>query len=287
MDVPWIAAQFPDLSGLAPLARGGQKIVFAAEHPVDGEVVLKLLPRETGERRLEREVLAGELIDCPRVPRIFATDTLNTPLGLCIWLREERVQGATLRQVLQSGPLGEAAILRLGSQLLEALAAAEQKRIVHRDIKPENVMVDPNGDYWLLDFGLSRHLDLESLTATQHAFGVGTCGYSAPEQMKNRKRAIDSRADLFALGVLLYEAATGANPFFDGARDQLDVLRRVEKTPLPRLRLPYDPEGELADLVATLTHKYPSQRPASVAEASAWLGEIVEARRALEPKGVI
>jgi serine/threonine-protein kinase len=274
VDVAWIASQFPSLAGLTPLARGGQKVVFSATHPSDGDVVLKLLLSASGEERLEREVLAGELIDCPRVPRIFETSSLETPLGPCIWLREQRVAGTTLRTSLQLGPFDMAAVLALGSQLLEALEAAERKRIVHRDIKPENVMVDGNGDFWLLDFGLSRHLDLESLTATQHLYGVGTLGYSAPEQMKNRKREIDSRADLFALGVLIYECATGRNPFIEGARDALDVLRRVEHQALPPVRVPYDQSGALKDFVSALTQKYPSQRPDSVSQAVEWFNDV-------------
>lgn len=282
VDVAWIASQFPALSGLTPLAQGGQKVVFSATHPAEGDVVLKLLLRASGEERLEREVLAGELIDCPRVPRIFETSSLQTPLGPCIWLREQRVAGTTLRTTLRRGPFDMTAVLALGAQLLEALEAAEAKRIVHRDIKPENVMVDGNGDFWLLDFGLSRHLDLESLTATQHLYGVGTWGYSAPEQMKNRKREIDSRADLFALGVLMYECATGRNPFIEGARDALEVLRRVENQPLPAVRVAYDQNGALRDFISALTQKYPSQRPDSVRQAVEWFDDV---RAALTGQG--
>jgi len=274
VDIAWIASQFPDLSGLTPLARGGQKVVFAASHPTEGEVVLKLLLRASGEERLQREVLAGELLSCPRVPKILETASLDTPLGPCIWLREERVDGMTVRTALRRGPFGRDAVIELASQLLEALVAAESKRIVHRDIKPENVMVDRSGGYWLLDFGLSRHLDLESLTATKHSHGVGTPGYSAPEQMKNRKRQIDSRTDLFALGVLIHECASGRNPFVDGARDALEVLRRVETLPLPALWLDYDSGNALQGFVSALTQKYPSQRPNSVCEAAEWFADV-------------
>ncbi len=278
MDIPWIAAQFPQLVGLQPLAKGGQKVVFAAQHAAEGEVVLKLLLKATGGERLEREVLAGQLVECDRVPRVYETGSLATPIGECIWLREQRVQGTTLRTRLNAGALEFGGVVRLGIQLLSTLAQAEAKRIVHRDIKPENVMVDQTGNFWLLDFGLARHLDLESLTATRHHFGVGTFGYSAPEQMRNRKREIDGRADLFAVGVLLYECATGANPFLVGARDQLEVLRRLELQPLPRLQLPEDRDGALADLVAALVQKYPTQRPRSVAEALTWMNEIASAQ---------
>lgn len=277
MDIPWIAAQFPQLSGLQPLAKGGQKVVFAAQHAIDGDVVLKLLLKVTGEERLEREVLAGQLVECERVPRVFETGELATPIGNCIWLREQRVQGTTLRTRLRAGAFDYVGVLRLGVQLLATLTQAEAKRIVHRDIKPENMMVDGSGDFWLLDFGLARHLDLESLTATRLAFGVGTVGYSAPEQMRNRKREIDGRADLFSAGVLLYECATGGNPFLAGARDQLEVLKRVEQQALPRLQLTTDHDGSFADIVASLTQKYPTQRPHSVADALKWMTEIATA----------
>jgi len=278
VDIPWIAAQFPQLIGLQPLAKGGQKVVFAAQHATEGDVVLKLLLKATGGERLEREVLAGQLVECDRVPRVYETGTLATPIGECIWLREQRVQGITLRTRLNAGAFDFGGVVRLGVQLLSTLAQAEAKRIVHRDIKPENVMVDLSGNFWLLDFGLARHLDLESLTATRHQFGVGTFGYSAPEQMRNRKREIDGRADLFAVGVLLYECAMGSNPFLVGARDQLEVLRRVELQPLPRLLSAQDRDGALADLVAALVQKYPTQRPRSVAEALTWMNEIASAQ---------
>lgn len=274
MDIPWIAARFSQLTDLQPLAKGGQKLVFAAQHANEGDVVLKLLLKASGEERLEREVLAGQLVECDRVPRVFETGSLATPLGECIWLREQRVQGTTLRARLNAGPLDFPSVLRLGGQLLTTLVQAESKRIVHRDIKPENVMVDRSQDFWLLDFGLARHLDLESLTATRFQFGVGTLGYSAPEQMRNQKREIDGRADLFAMGVLLYEAATGVNPFLTGARDELEVLRRLEQQPLPRLQLPADHNGALADFVSTLAQKFPTQRPRTIGDALTWIREI-------------
>ena len=275
MDIPWIAAQFPLLSGLQPLAQGGQKIVFAAQHASDGDVVLKLLLRSSDGQRLEREVLAGQLVECERVPRVFETGEIDTQLGRCIWLREQRVSGTTLRtRLARLGVLDFTSVVRLGVQLLSTLAHAEAKRIVHRDIKPENMMIDTSGSFWLLDFGLARHLDLESLTATKMAWGMGTLGYSPPEQLRNRKREIDGRTDLFAVGVLLHECATGTNPFRAGARDELEILRRVETLAMPRLQLADDQGGALADLVSALVQKFPTQRPRTVADALTWIREI-------------
>lgn len=275
IDVNWIQRRFPELRGLQLLARGGQKVVFAAKHDDDGDVVLKLLLRETGANRFAREVLAGALVDCDRVPRIIETGVFDTPIGECIWVREQRVLGETLRTRLSGGPLPLTETIRLGLQLLATLEVAEQKRIVHRDIKPENVMVDDQGNYWLLDFGLARHLDLESLTPTYLKLGVGTLGYAAPEQIRNRKRQIDSRADLFGLGVLLFECADGRNPFKEGARDELEILRRVEQMPpLPRLDHIEDVGNQLADLLRALTQKYPTQRPRTIRDALDWMQDV-------------
>jgi eukaryotic-like serine/threonine-protein kinase len=88
-----------------------------------------------------------------------------------------------------------------------------------------------------IDFDIARHLRLESLTATAAAFGQFTWGYAPPEQCRNIKAQIDARSDLFALGVTLYECATGSNPFRKGARDPLEILSRIEGMPLPPLSL--------------------------------------------------
>jgi len=274
VDTLGIAAQFPDLQDLTLLAQGAQKVVFAAKHVEEGDVVLKLLLQESGNARLDREILAGRLVGCERVPTIHETGTLSTPLRDCTWVREERVHGTTLRTCLNSGPVGIEGVIHLGRQVLKILCASEQRRIVHRDIKPENIMRDQSGEFWLLDFGLARHLDLESLTATHQHFGVGTPGYSAPEQMRNKKRQIDTRADLFALGITMYEYGTGSNPFIDGARDPLEILRRVESLVLPAFNVAGDPSDSLRDLVAALTQKYPTQRPRTAQETQVWLEDI-------------
>jgi len=99
-------------------------------------------------------------------------------------------------------------VLKLGLQVMEALERAERSQIVHRDVKPENIMQDSAGGFWLLDFGIARHLDLSSLTASGLPYRKMTLGYAPPEQCRNFKREIDSRADLFALGVTMHECAT-------------------------------------------------------------------------------
>jgi eukaryotic-like serine/threonine-protein kinase len=140
-------------------------------------------------------------------------------------------------------------------------------------VKPENSMCDNNEDFWLLDFGLARHLDLHSLTATG-AHGFGTLGYSPPEQCLNQKQNIDARTDLFALGVTLYECATGVNPFRENTRDPGVILSRVKNQPLPLLSLSFASANEFRDLVAAMTQKRVDQRPGSAKEALDWIHDI-------------
>ncbi len=131
---------------------------------------------------------------------------------------------------------------------------------------------------WLLDFGIARHLALTSLTPTVNPFGKLTLGYAPTEQMRNNKAFIDSRADLFALGLTMIEAHTRVNPFWDPPpTTQLEVVKRVEIQPLvfsfgdsPRAK-------ELTQMTSALTQKRRDLRPRTAADALRWL-ETIESR---------
>lgn len=277
IDLAWLASQFPDLSNLTPLSIGGQKLVLSADHPADGAVVLKLIRPNQDIQTTERELLAIVQVNSPRVPRVAERGQIRTPIGDCVWFREQRVQGDSVRTIVSAGAMNAADVLKLGLHVLETLAAAEAVSIVHRDVKPDNIMRDPNGDCWLLDFGLARHLTLSSLTVTGSPFGKMTVGYAPPEQSRNIKGEIDSRADLFATGVTLHECATAVHPFRSGSRDDLDTLRRVDTVPLRPLMLPINRARDLGDLVSAMTQKRRDHRPASVREAFDWMTDICRA----------
>lgn len=270
IDPAWLASQFPQLRSIMLLGRGGQKFVYSATHPSLGDIVLKIIHPSGDPERTTREILAVENVKCPRVPNILEQGQVSTQLGNCIWLFEERVIGSSLRDCLMSGALPPEKYLRLGLHMLEALLKAEEVKIVHRDIKPENIMLDSHEHFWLLDFGLARHLDMSSLTNTVDG-GVGTLGYSPPEQMKSIKTDIDSRSDLFALGVTLHECATGIHPFRNGARDALDVFRRTESMALPPLNVTFNGGPSFKDLVSAMTQKRVVHRPPSVKVAYTWM----------------
>lgn len=278
MDTSWLKPLFPGLSDFRPLGQGGQKLVIAAKHRADGDVVLKLINPNSDPEMVRREMLAVQAINSPRVPRIIDQGTVSTPFGTCVWLVEQLIEGSTVRQLLHQGPMSPVQVLRLGVQVLEVLALAEAAQKVHRDVKPDNLICDLNENFWLLDFGIARHLDLSSITATAAPFGKMTLGYAPPEQCRNVKDDIDPRADLFALGVTLHECAKGKNPFFDPPpRDQLELLRRVERFVLPPLLLPISAAESFRDLVDAMTQKSRVHRPRTVANAVSWMREICRA----------
>lgn len=277
IDTVWLQQRFPEIIGPQMLGRGGQKLVFSGQHVADGDVVLKLFHLGTDQERVLREIKAAQEIPSRRIPRIFEAGTTGSEIGDIIWVREQRIHGPSLREVLTVHSLSERDILTLAAHMLEALSAAEQVRIVHRDVKPDNIIAGDDGNYWLVDFGFARHLDMASLTATALPFGVGTPGYAPPEQFRNVKSEIDARADLFGLGVTMYECSEGINPFRVGARDVGEILRRVDTMILPSIQRQIDAKGQFKELVLAMTRTQVDHRPPSAAEALCWIQEICSA----------
>ncbi len=276
-DITWLAAHFPELRNVAVLSQGGQKLVVSAVDPRNGDVVLKLIRPDQDAEATQREILAVAQIQSRRVPRILRSGNVQTPVGNCAWLEEQRVVGKNVRELLRNGPLPPEGYLRLGLHVLEALVAAENAKIVHRDVKPENIICDSGGDFWLIDFGIARHLALQSLTATASIWGKATVGYAPTEQVRNLKADIDARSDLFALGVTLYEVITGGNPFLQPPVDQIESIRRMEQERNQRLSplsLRFAGGRDLWDLIAAMTQNRRDLRPRTAQEAFAWMRDI-------------
>lgn len=274
VDPGWLALQLMNLTDLQPLAAGGQKQVFSATHATDGEVVIKLMHPGADPARTERELETAAKVPSRRMPRIFEHGQITGNTGTIVWFREQRIAGQVLSARIQAGTLSPHELLRLALHVSETLVAAEAVSIVHRDVKPANIIVDVRGEFWLIDFGFARHLDLESLTATGAPGGFGTIGYAPAEQCRNDKPDIDARADLFALGVTIYEAATGRNPHVAGARDRFEVIRRVSTKHLPRLGSPLS--DAFADLVATLAQPNLVHRCRTALEAHEWIKDLCD-----------
>ncbi|MDR1246445.1 MAG: serine/threonine protein kinase [Clostridiales Family XIII bacterium] len=257
------------LSNLTQIARGGQKVVYSATHPDFGSVVVKLFFKTDARSQREIDISADSGFDC--VPRIYETGHVTYTGSETLYIIEQRVDGEELRKRLERGErfiLNEAAdFLEQGLLFIKQL---EEKNIVHRDIKPENIIV-ADGKVYFLDFGIARILGVPSLTKTEAIVGPHTPGYAAPEQFNNLKSDIDSRADLFSIGVVTYECLSGKNPFSEGAVSHLDILQRTETITPISFQVPGDTQQQFMGLLSSLMGKFPSRRPKDATQALNWL----------------
>jgi len=194
------------------LKQGGQKAAYRAHHADHGNVVVKIGSYATinGLKRIQREVEVLRGLNSKYYPRNIAFST-EPPNQFVIV--EEYVDSVPLSASLTqfSAPAEALAFLR---HLVQGLSIIWEKRVVHRDIKPDNILVAPDGVPKIIDLGIARLLDDESLTRTLNARGPCTPNYASPEQLKNRKAQIDQRADQFGLGIVFLQLLlSGAHPF--------------------------------------------------------------------------
>jgi predicted Ser/Thr protein kinase len=236
------------------LGRGGMGVVYLAEDTrLSRRVALKALFPEVGRdparrERLKLEARAAAALSHPGIATVYALEEI----GDTLYLSCEYVPGEPLRALLASGPLPIAQVVTIGAQLARALAAAHAAGVVHRDIKPENVVRTPSGVVKILDFGLARMDTAVGPQLTQAGVIVGTPAYMAPEQILGQP--VDFRTDLFALGILLYELATGSNPF--AAKSVSSTLAHIVDDDPPALSAVRSQSlPELNRIVETCLHK--------------------------------
>lgn len=253
------------------MARGGQKIVFDGVHNSYGETVIKLYFQLNDPRSL-RKIQIEKDLNLSMVPKIYETGTIEYEGTETLYIIEQKVKGTELRKVLESGKRFslEEAVTFL-EQGLEFIACIENKGIVHRDIKPENIIRADDGRIFFLDFGIARILGADSLTRTGAMMGPHTPGYAAPEQFNNLKKEIDSRADIFSLGVVTYECITGKNPFREGSINALEVLQKTETITPVQYSIKGDTQSQFMALLGAMMGKYPSRRPRTAKQAIDWL----------------
>ncbi|HEX6322171.1 MAG TPA: serine/threonine-protein kinase, partial [Vicinamibacterales bacterium] len=233
----------------AQIGAGGMGEVYRARDMRLGrDVAIKMLPARlvTNERALERfrrEARAVGGLNHPHVCTLFdAGEYEGQP-----YLVMELLEGATLHSRIAGKPLPPAQVIAWAVQLADALEAAHAGGIVHRDLKPANIFITSRGDAKILDFGIAKLIEmgapedattLEALTSLGTA--IGTAAYMSPEQV--RSDDLDGRADLFSLGVVLYEAVTGRHPF--GGATATVVAAILGRTPEPASRInPAAPEA--------------------------------------------
>ena len=241
------------------LATGGMATVYLADDLVlDRPVALKvLLPRLARDPafvdRFRREAQSAGRLRHPNIVAVYDWGVYSE--SYCIAM--EFVEGRTLDAIIaEDGPMSSAKAARIAVEVAEALNAAHQEGLVHRDVKPGNIMVMPSGQIKITDFGIARAVR-DGRDLTQVGMVVGTASYLSPEQARGVE--VDPRADLYALGVVLFEMVTGQLPFVGDSA--LAVAGHQVSTPPPRVRsvrsdLPLD----LDLLVDRLLAKNPGDR---------------------------
>ncbi|MGC2476177.1 MAG: protein kinase [Candidatus Sulfotelmatobacter sp.] len=285
----------------SPLGAGGMGEVYrATDTKLGRDIALKVLPAEMAQDperlgRFRREAKALAQLDHPNIVTIHSVEEC----GGIHFLTMQLVDGLPLDRLIPQGGLPVEQIIKIASALGDALAAAHEKGIVHRDLKPANVMVSNEGRLKVLDFGLAKDVrgsnlgDATMTSASRTEVGVvmGTPAYMSPEQTSGRP--LDHRTDIFSLGVLLHEMATGSRPFEgtssaelvssilrdtppsvtdvrpDLPSDLARIVRRcLEKDPRHRLQTARDVSNEFRDMARTASRPTPVSTGASRMAAS-------------------
>lgn len=258
------------------LGAGGMGVVYRARDTrLERDVAIKVLPAATpaddaARRRFRKEALALARLNHPNIGTVF---DFNSEHGVD-FLVMELVVGESLENAIARGPLAERDVVALGIQIASALEEAHERRIIHRDLKPGNIMVTPKGQAKVLDFGLAQLLrpemtaDLTMATVSEPQTVAGTLPYMAPEQL--RAQPADARTDIWALGVVLYEMATGARPFWRASGFELSAAILHESPPAlpPRVAAP------LREVIERCLEKNAGQRYQRASEVRAALETI-------------
>jgi len=253
----------------ATLGAGGMGEVYrATDTKLGREVALKVLPAEFAADagsldRFQREAKALAALDHPGIVTVYSVEEAD---GIH-FLTMQLVEGEPLDRHIPEGGLPIERWLAIASDLAEALAVAHEKGIVHRDLKPANVMVMGSGRVKILDFGLAKMKEtasgaanltiLPTVALTQKGVVMGTVPYMSPEQVQGR--AVDARSDLYSLGTILYEMASGRRPFHaDTSAELMSAILRDAPEPLGSLRADLPPTVER--VVKRALAKDPSRR---------------------------
>lgn len=259
------------------LGQGGMgEVYLATDTKLDRNVAIKVLPPAVARdheymERFVREARAASALNHPNVAHIYE---IGEAQGIQ-FIAMEYVEGEPLNRRIESGPMPVREIAEIGSQIADALDAAHAKGIVHRDIKPANLLITPRGHVKVLDFGLAKVSDTSYLKGASRAETrfisaagtlLGTVDYMSPEQALGR--VVDARSDIFSLGVVLYQMATGRIPF-EGLTASETIARILNTQPEAMARFNYELPEEMARIVRKCLekdreHRYQSARDVMV-----------------------
>jgi eukaryotic-like serine/threonine-protein kinase len=269
---------------LDPLASGGMGVVYRAEDTELGRTVaLKILPPQIvhdprRKERLREEARTASALNHPNICTIYEVGEEQGELFIAM----EYVEGRPLSEYIRESGMTVSRVLRYGKQIAAALDHAHGRGIIHRDLKPLNIIVTPEGDTKILDFGLAKRCDPGEVTGKTFEAGptdtspglAGTLPYMSPEQLEGQEATV--RSDIWSLGVVLYEMASGLRPF--GGENLYRLCTAIVQDPLPLL--PENVPPGLAAVIRRCLEKEPARRYQHASEVRAAL-------EALEPSSAV
>ena len=258
------------------LGEGGMGIVYEAEqvHP-RRTVALKVIRSGLGDpklvRRFEHELLALGRLQHPGIAQIYEAGTADNGFGPQPYFAMELVRGQPLLEYADAHQLTARQRLELMARVCEAVHHAHQRGIIHRDLKPGNILVDQTGQPKILDFGVARAIDSDARMTHQTDLGqiVGTLAYMSPEQVQADPLELDTRSDIYSLGVLLYQMLTNRLPYNVSTRlpEAVRTIQEDEPKPLSTVSSAY--RGDIETIVGKALEKDKTRRYSSAAELAA------------------
>ena len=283
---------------LEKLGAGGMGEVYRAEDTtLKRQIALKVLPaglasRPDTLRRFRREAETLAALGHPNIVAIHSLEEVDlspdgSPPELVHFLTMELVEGTALRDEITPGGLSLDRFFSIAIPLTDALAAAHERGVIHRDLKPENVMVSNQGEVKAVDFGLAKILDLATSDTdrtaaptealeTQPGSVMGTIGYMSPEQVRGEE--VDPRSDVFSLGAVLFEMATGSRAFdAPSGPEVMSAILRDQPPPIDQQRR--DLPHHLGRVIRRCMAKEPERRYCSARDV---LNELEDLARELE-----
>ena len=247
---------------------GGMAYVYEAEDILlKRKVAVKVLKNQYIEdeefvRKFENEALAAASLSHPNIVNIYDVGSEEIQGQKYHYIVMELIEGSTLKDAIAAqGQMDSSVVARIGSQIAMALQCAHDHNLVHRDIKPANILIMKSGDIKVADFGIARISSASTVTYTNSI--LGTVHYISPEQAKGR--FTDFKSDIYSLGVVMYEMATGQVPF-DADNSVGIAIKHIQESPVPPIDLNPDLSPALNRIILTCMEKNPEDRYASASD---------------------
>lgn len=276
-----VAHELPSVIGryrvIRLLGEGGMATVYEAEqeHPrrvVAIKVIKFGLANSDAVWRFQHECQALGRLQHPGIAQIYEAGTAETGFGPQPYLAMELIRGLTLDRYAKTTPLSLRQKLALLVRICGAVQHAHQRGLIHRDLKPSNIVMDETGQPKVLDFGVARLADEDAPSTGRTEYGrvVGTLSYMSPEQVLGDPLEVDTRSDVYALGVVLYELLAGRLPYEVSRRQVAESARVIrEKEPAPLRSISRDCRGDVEIIVGKALEKDKTRRYSSAAEMAA------------------